>query len=388
MRAAARPGTIGVAALLFLLAQPAWAEDRVSVRGMYYREASTRVVQPLAVITKDLPAGFDIGVHYALDAITSASEAQGNETDYIRTELRHEASLAVGKRFDRTRVAVAVRESREPDYQSHSGGVSVTRGVWDNSGVVGLNGSVARDTLSRGALDMANQKFHLTILFAGVSYDQALTPTLRAQLGYEFMYQDGFLGNVYRNVPNFGLEKPPDTRFRHALTPRVARYFPTVGLGLQLHYRFYFDHWTGDAIERAAGQFVRPEYGADPWFGFAHTVEGRIFKELGRDVEVRLSYRYHTQTSTDFYCNTYGNLGGDPGCYPQFSLYYSADEKLGGLDTHMPEVKVYWTPRIFANVPVLRHFAHGTVELSYAYLFQQTHYGDAHFLQSGYTLPF
>ena len=62
-------------ALSFALAVPARAEDRVTVRGAYYREASTRVVQPMLQLSTDLPEGFDLSATALVDAISSAAPA-------------------------------------------------------------------------------------------------------------------------------------------------------------------------------------------------------------------------------------------------------------------------------------------------------------------------
>jgi hypothetical protein len=51
------------------------AENLVTVRAVYFREPSTRVVQPIVEIARDLPAGWDVRANYLLDAITSASVA-------------------------------------------------------------------------------------------------------------------------------------------------------------------------------------------------------------------------------------------------------------------------------------------------------------------------
>src|SRR5688572_26810682 len=68
---------VAIALSVSLLASAgAWAQDtagRVTVRGNYYREHSTRVLQPLVSFDKGLAGGkVSVGVEYALDAISSA----------------------------------------------------------------------------------------------------------------------------------------------------------------------------------------------------------------------------------------------------------------------------------------------------------------------------
>jgi len=52
------------------------ADNEVTIRGAYYREPSTRVIQPVVEISKDLPGGFDVRAHYLVDTITSGYAGQ------------------------------------------------------------------------------------------------------------------------------------------------------------------------------------------------------------------------------------------------------------------------------------------------------------------------
>jgi hypothetical protein len=375
-RAPAPRGAVSAAALAAAaaaaaasLAPPAArAENLVEVHGTYFREASTRVVQPMLSVSADLPYGFDVRAHGLVDAITSASIAQGASQDELFTETRKEASLGVGKSWGHTRVGLTYRESREPDYISQTAGVSVQTGVWGESGLLGFNVAYANDTLG------PNLNFRLKTVFAGVGYEQAITPTLLAQAVYEAYYHEGFLGNVYLRVPNLGMENPPGKRLRHAFALRVATYRPALRAGAQLHVRLYVDQDFGLQLH--------------PWGVMSNTVEARVFKELGRDVEVRLSYRVHAQGAAKFWCNTDPSRGGRTDCYGPFPRYHSADPKLGDLATYIPEAKLFWDLRLLEGVPGLALLARGTLDVSYGYFFQSTRYGGAHLLQLGYALPF
>ena len=71
---------LGAAALATTLAspRPLTAEDRIVLRGNYYREQSTRVLAPVVYVEKDLPdERFTVGAEYLLDAVTSASIGAG-----------------------------------------------------------------------------------------------------------------------------------------------------------------------------------------------------------------------------------------------------------------------------------------------------------------------
>ncbi len=198
------------------------------MRGAYYREASTRVIQPVVEISKDLPSGFDVTAHYLLDAITSASVAAGTASDTIFTELRNEVGLAVGRSWDRWRASLGYLYSAESDYWSHGVFGSAAYRFWGDSATVGVSTGVSFDgawprtrtpdcpTLRRRLICKLRQ------YFGSLSYTQVWSPTFLTQVGLEGEYLDGFQASLYRAVPNHGYEKVPSTRWR-GLTQRARR---------------------------------------------------------------------------------------------------------------------------------------------------------------------
>jgi hypothetical protein len=376
-----RSSWVVAGALAVLAAAGARAENGVVIRGVYYREASTRVIQPVVEISKELPSGVDISAHYLLDAITSASVSAGNATDTIFTEFRNEAGLAVGKTFGRNRVGLTYRYSAESDYWSHGLTLSYQRRVWGDSGTIA--GAIGR------GFDAAGSRFRtpncaggrpggtcpLDIWFAGAGYTQVITPTAVAQVSYELSYLDGFQGNLYRSVPNHGFEVVPDKRLRHAASVRGAKYFPRTGTGFQAQYRYYLDQ--GAPVGEGEARID------EPWHVTSHMIEARLFQSL-RDVELRFSYRLYLQSAANFWCDWMAN----PACYGPNAPVYTTDPKLGPVTTHMPEVKVVVDLRALRTAPFFGWFATGSVEASYAHLSQSTSFGDAHLVQTGYAIPF
>jgi hypothetical protein len=366
--------------VLLALAVSARGADQVTVRGAYYREPSTRVVQPLVDIQKDLPHGFDIDTHYLVDAITSASAAAGTTGDNIFTEVRNEVGLGVGKNWDRSRATLSYRYSAESDYWSHGFAGSLAQRLWDDTATVAVALGASFDTMSaRGRTPQCasppSLECWLHSYFGGLSYTQVLSPVAVAQIDGEVAYLHGFQGNLYRLVPNLGYEVPPDHRLRNALAGRVAYYVPEWSTGFQLHYRFYWDLYPGT-----------PKTPSDPWLIRAHTVEARLYQQLSRSLEVRLLYRLHWQNRADFWCDVTVNSN----CYESVPdlHYYSSDPKLGPVHTSYPEVKLIWEADALRTVPFFRWFAAGTFELGYGYYMQNDSFGNAHVLQAGYTMPY
>ena len=364
---------LGTVALMSTRA--AQAEDHVTVRGQYYREPSTRVVQPVVELGKDLPNGVDVTAHFLLDAITSASAASGTATDSIFTEMRNEAGISVGKSWSRVRAGLAYRYSAESDYWSHMVVGSASFRLWEDTGTLFLSFGGGRDEVGRrvqGSTPMPSiapgctQTCALSTWIGGIWYSQILSPTILVQGGLEGALLDGFQSSPYRQVSGRGMENVPRMRLRNALALRAAKYFPDARFGLQVHYRYYQD-FLGD----------------DAWNIKSHTFEGRLFQRLGRDVEVRLTGRYYSQGAANFWCDlmTQGSCNTS-------SRYYANDPKLGASSTKFAEAKVFWDATRWRARPFLSWFSPGTFELSYGIYLQSTAFGNAHVLQTGYTLPF
>jgi hypothetical protein len=358
---------VGAGLLVAGLAARVRADDHVTVRGVYFREASTRVIQPVVEIAKDAPGGVDINAHYLLDAITSASVAAGTTTDSIFTETRNEVGFMVGKTIDWTHVALSYRYSAESDYWSHGVFLSAEQRLWGDTGTLAayagtLFDQVSARTRTPDCLKPGETTCSLNTYTGGLSYTQVLSPTSIAQVGSDLIREVGFQASPYRSVPGLGYEHVPNERNRAAVSLRFAHYFPSAGNGWQLHFRYYYDSW---AVE-------------------AHMIEGRVYQRLTRDLEVRLSYRHYTQTPADFWCDWMMQ----PGCYGQSPVSYTSDPKLSPVRTEMPEVKLIWDADRLRGVPFLGWFAVGTFSASYARYFQNTPFGNAHLLQVGYTMPY
>jgi hypothetical protein len=381
------------------LARPARADDFVAVRGVYYREASTRVIQPMVELERDSSTGVDVGAHFLVDAITSASAAAGTAIDNIFTETRNEAGLTLRKRWARSEISAGYKYSAESDYWSHAIGMSGARRLWGDTATLRLALGRNFDSMSsRGRTPACaigkGTSCPLDVWFAGVSYTQVVAPTAIMQVSYDGAYLDGFQGNLYRQVPAKGYEVLPypvggtqgeGRRLRNAITARAGFALPRSGTGFQLNLRFYWDTFPGTA--------ATPD---DPWGIRAYTVEGRVFQQLGPDVELRVLGRLYIQDpGAGFWCDTVAN----PNCYAAGANYYSTDPKLGPMNTEYVEAKIYWQLEALRRLKVLGWFAAGTLELSYGRYFQSTSFGGPSsdkpwwclitcVVQAGYSMPY
>ncbi|HEY6478175.1 MAG TPA: DUF3570 domain-containing protein [Polyangia bacterium] len=359
---------------------PVRADNEVTIRGAYYREPSTRVIQPVVEIAKDLPYGFDVRAHYLVDTITSASAAAGTGADNIFTEIRNELAIGVGKNWNRTRVTLSYKYSAESDYWSHAVWASVAQRLWADTATVGLFGGVSLDEVGfsnvprrPNCVNPESLSCPLDSVYGGFAYTQVLSPVDVAQLNLDAANLWGFLANPYRQVP-MGPEVLPTNRLRTAFSVRYAHYIPEAQSGIQVQFRYYHD-------------FDPTSFSSDPWGLSASTIEARIYHQLTRELQIRLLFRQYFQQPPAFWCDVPSN----PGCTATIttsSPYQSSDPALGPVRTEYPEVKLIWDADALRAIPFFRWFAAGTFEISYGYYFQNNAFGNAHVLQTGYTMPY
>jgi Protein of unknown function (DUF3570) len=361
------------------------ADDYVTLRGAYYREPSTRVIQPTVEVERDdVVTGLDVKAHFLVDTITSASVAAGTSVDSIFTETRNEAGLSVRGRSGRNDVTLGYKYSAESDYWSHGIGLSLGRRIWGDTGRLGVSLGYNHDEISSRfrtpyCATPPSHSCYMKGYFFGLSYTQILSPVLLAQVSAESLYASGFQANLYRVVPNFDYERLPERRLRNALAARVAYYLPRTKTALRLAYRFYFDLYPCDTGDPQCRD------NPDPWHITSHMIEAHVYQTVTRTLDVRLSYRQYLQTNAaNFWCDVVAS----PGCYPASSIYYSTDPKLGRVTTAYPEVKLFWLAEAFTGLPVLDWIATGTFDISYGRFFQSTSFANAHVLQMGYTMPY
>jgi hypothetical protein len=372
------------------------ADDYVAVRGAYYREASTRVIQPMVEVQRESPSGIDVGAHFLIDTITSASIAAGTTVDNVFTEIRDEVGFRVRKRWSRSDLSLAYKYSSESDYWSHSFGASYGIRLWADTAALRFTAGRSYDTMSaKGRTPDCRpgqpaEFCTLNAWFSGVSYSQVLSPVALGQVSFESAYLDGFQGNLYRMVPSLmKYEFLPERRLRNAITPRFAYYIPATETGFQLHYRLYFDFYPGDAGTPS-----------DPWELSSHTIEARVYQQVTPTLQVRFAFRYYRQSHAAFWCaapNRPTTLPPTDFCamateppsgYLNKAIYYTSDPKLGPVVTEYPEIQLMWAADALRAVPFMRWFAAGTFEISYGHYFQNTSFGNAHVLQTGYRLAF
>jgi hypothetical protein len=377
-----------VVALLLMMALPAGADmDTVVLRGNYWRDRNTRVLQPEAMLSKELSTGTILTAHYLLDAITSASVAAGVLRDQPFTELRNETGFGIGQWIGPALLNASYAYSSESDYWAHTASLGLLLDLFQHN--TQLSASVAYGN-DRVALRMGPTLYNpvggLQTVSAFATWTQTLLPTLGMTAGYEVgvvgfgTAQNGWQANPYRTVSLGGApsrELVPYQRIRQAVTATLYWTLPVPSrvmphLSFRGAYRIYWDDWGL----------------------LSHTPELRLYVPIG-PIEWRVTGRWYTQNHVSFWSDN-----GVTPAYPQgvrglhcstcvradsrAGLWYTSDPKLGNMTSEFLELRLLVRLRGLRDVrwlPGAPWLAAGVVELSYGHYFNggfaHTAYGDA-----------
>lgn len=355
----------GIVALVVLgaAAAPARADGTMSLRGVWYKEKATRVIQPMVDATFDVGDSGEADAHALVDAITSASTASGALGGDPFQERRWEIGGGYRHLFDRLRLGASGRFSYEPDYTSVFFGGQAEGILADQTTTISLGGGIGHDTISRSGPTAPNERpfvGRLTTILGSLSVTQVMSPNTVGGITYDLVYLEGYQENPYRTAitaDGLTLERHPDTRLRHALAGTVRRFVPATTTTLVASYRFYGDDWSMTA----------------------HTPEARVIQEAGDGVDVTVRYRFHWQSAADFYLPSYPS--NDPDMFP----YITDDVKLSRFTSHTIGVKFGVLGRVLGFGGRLEE-ARG--ELTLEYLDQNNRFGNAVTAHAALTMPF
>ena len=209
---------------------------------VYYKEKSTRVIQPM------LDGIFEIGekgvlaAHLLVDAITSASSGSGavNATPFSKT--REEAGASYTHRLDQLQIGGDAKYSTEDDYVSYFVGGHGLLDLAQKNTAIGFGGGISLDTLTAAGsqepsqitlacnpADLANQQTScpLNIYSGYASLSQILSRDMLGGLTYDVSDLRGFQSNPYRLVvTDDGLvpDRYPYCPFRQAFGATLRYY--------------------------------------------------------------------------------------------------------------------------------------------------------------------
>jgi hypothetical protein len=353
--------SIAAFGLLLAIAAPAHADGTLAMRGYYYKEKATRVVEPMLDATFEVGEEDEADAHALVDAVTSASVAAGALGAEPFSEQRYEIGGGYRHKRGNSILGGSARYSYEPDYASYFVGASFTQALAQENTTVGVAAAIGQDSVeSIGAFGVEMHHGDLTTLVGSASLTQVVTANMIAGVTYDLAHLDGCQSNPYRSaITGDGLvpERNPELRTRHAIAGTLKRFLPSTETTLITTYRFYADTWD---IE-------------------AHTPELRVIQEAGDGIDFAVRYRFHWQSAADFYMPSYPT--NDPDDFP----YVTDDVKLSRFTTHTIGFKVGVLGEVFGLEGNLEG-ARG--ELLVEYIDQNNRFGNAVTAHAALTLPF
>jgi len=359
MRVQLSRAAIVAAIAIAATAVPARADGELTLRGVYYKERSTRVEQPM------LDGRFDVGddaepdAHALVDAITSASAASG-AADTSFSERRYEVGAGYTRTLGDFKLNGNGRFSHEPDYRSIFGGVRGEAALFEKNLVVSLGGNIGRDHVTNaGAQDplaMNAIEGDLTTYLASASVSQIVAPNAVIGVTYDLELLKGFQENPYRTaITDVGLlpELHPDKRVRQAIAGSARYYVKQTHTAVIASYRYYRDDWDVHA----------------------HTPEIRLVQDAGDGVTVGARYRYYTQDAAFFYAPRYTGT----------EEFRTDDVKLSAFRSHTFEAKLGVTCGVFG---MTGRWQDARIDVLLQYVAQDNRFGNAIVAQAAFTVPF
>lgn len=372
-------------------ATPAHADGTLSMRGVYYKERSTRVMQPMLDGMFEIGARGVLSAHLVVDAVTSASAGSGAANAVAFSKQRYEGGASyqheldgpAASVLDKLRLRADTKYSNEPDYKALYGGGKVDAELGEKNTTLSLGGGLGKDFISNSQAQGTFQppypclKTHCDLdtksLF--VSASQLVSRDVVVAVNYDVVQLDGFNQNPYRLVltsDGFIAERHPDHRLRQALAGALRYYVAATETAVIASYRYYRDDWQ-----------IR-----------AHTPELRLVQSVGRDIDATFAYRYYHQTAA-FFAPANGRYGSSD---PQMSPYptcngltadgsacFTDDPKMTAFTGHGLLAKLGVIGETFA---LTGRWAGARFEGILEYVVQNNRFGNAVVAHVALTLPF
>jgi hypothetical protein len=261
----------------------------------------------------DEVAGWSVNGHYLVDVVSAASVDIVSTASPHWTEVRHVGSLAGTMSFEPITVGAMGVISKEPDYLSVTGGVTLSFDLLEKNLTPYFAFSREQDSVGRTDLphDYWKSK-HVTNLQVGLT--MVLGRSTIASVQVDGSFERGYLSKPYRYVPLFApgegasipagasvdevnqrrldlrpIERLPAARDRYALSGHLAHRFEAATL--RLDERLYMDSWGLPAA----------------------TTELRYIADVSRRLELWPHLRYHFQGKVSFWQRAYEAVPGPDG---------------------------------------------------------------------------
>ena len=216
-------------------------EDRADLMLHSFNGGGVDAWGPALFVRKNLLNKVSLFATYYADIVSNAS------IDVITTaspyhETRHEYGIGFDYAVRDSMITLAGSYSTEPDYTATAFNIDVTQDVFGGMTSVALGYTYGSDDVGKVGEGFFSNAKHWRYR---VGLTQILTPRWYANMNFEVVSDDGYLGSPYRMALVFGAAVPerlPPTR-----TSRTLQ-FRTVGevvsnVSVRAEYRYFWDTW-------------------------------------------------------------------------------------------------------------------------------------------------
>lgn len=287
-------------------------DERADGMYHYYDGGGVRVTGPALLVRKNVTDNVAVsGSYYAdtvscasIDVVTTASPFKEKRTEYgAGVDYLHNDSL----------MSLSVLKSDESDYTADTLSINYSQDVFGGMTTVSMGYSRGKDTVLENNNPSFSDYVNRYQYRLGVS--QILTQTLRVNVDYEAITDEGYLNSPYRSARLFGAAVPeryPRTRDSQAVALRTFKYL-LPNSSVRFEYRYFWDTWdiAANTVEAAYSTYI-----STPWL-------------------VELRYRYYSQNNASFYSDD----------FTQSQNYMARDKELSTFKSHTLGGKLTYTLR-------------------------------------------
>jgi hypothetical protein len=300
----------------------------------YYDGGGVRVTGPALLVRKNVTDNVAVsGSYYAdtvscasIDVVTTASPFKEKRTEYgAGVDYLHNDSL----------MSLSVSKSDESDYTADTLILNYSQDVFGGMTTISMGYSRGKDTVLENNNPSFSDYVNRYQYRLGVS--QILTQTLRVNLDYEAITDEGYLNSPYRSARLYGAAVPeqyPRTRDSQAVALRAHKYL-LPGSSVRLEYRYFWDTWD---IGANTAEVAYSTYASPLWL-------------------VELRYRYYSQNNASFYSDD----------FTQSQNYMARDKELSTFKSYAIGGKLTYTIKnhpSFVNKSTL-NFGYDYIKFNY-----------------------
>lgn len=260
-------------------------EERADAMYHFYDGGGVRVTGPALLVRKNLADKVSVSGSYYADTVSSASIDVVTTASPFR-ENRTEYGAGVDYLYNDSLMGLSLTKSTESDYIADTLSMNYSQDVFGGMTTVSMGYSHGKDTVRENNDSSFSDYVNRYQYRLGVS--QILTKTLRVNLDYEAITDEGYLNSPYRTARFFGAgvpERYPRTRDSQAMALRTILYVQPRS-SARVEYRHFWDTWK---IAADTAEAVYSTYVGTPWLA-------------------ELRYRYYTQNSASFYSDNFTQL--------------------------------------------------------------------------------